>query len=255
MFSNSQLHSITSDTISYSTFFRHAAFRMALRQEVTSAFMKQRSVRLPLEAWASQRSFDEAEDAIWTDRVVLFCADVLQFCFGGEHPGGKTRTEHWKELKDFEIMWAYCKPLSFSPIQDQEPDRSQRQCFPQIWYMSECHVSGMQYLDLARILLAVYDPSIPRLGSGSIAATRRMAAAVREIVLRICGTAMSNRTTQPALVMAHMAIAVCGEYFTEEEEQKGMIELLLELEAEHAWPTAKTVAELKQAWSLHPIPY
>jgi len=211
--------------------------------------MKQRPVRLPLDAWSSQRSFNEAEDAVWTDRLVLYCADVLQFCFGDDLAGGRNRMERWKELKEFEDLWEFYKPLSFSPIQQQEPDRDQGQCFPRIWYMSECHVLGFQHLGLARILLTVYDPSIPRLGPGSIAAARRISATVREIVLMVCGNAKSNQTMQPALVMAHLAIAVCGEYFSDEDEQKSMTSLLLELEAEHGWPTAKTIAELKQAWS------
>lgn len=237
-------------TASYARSFRHAAFRMALRQEVTSAYMKQRSVRLPLDAWASQRSFHHAEDDVWTDRLVLYCADVLQFCFADDAPLGKNRVERWMELKEFEDSWESCKPLSFAPIQYQEPDRQHGQCFPRIWYMSECHVLGMQHLDLARILLTVYDPSIPRLGPGSVAAARRISNTVRTIVLRICGNAISNPAMQPAQVKAHLAIAVCGEYFVDTDEQKSMVDLLLGLEAEHAWPTARTIAGLKLAWSV-----
>lgn len=227
--------------------FRQACFRMALRQEVTSAFMKQRSVRLPLEAWAPLRTWSEVDDVVWTDRLVLFCADVLQFCFGDDAVGMRSQTDRWKELKDFEKTWELCKPLTFGALQEQDADGTNG-VFPQIWLFSEVNVSGMQYFDLARILLTVYDPTIPRLGPGAIAASHRVAASVRGIVLRICGTAVSNRSAQPALVMAHMAIAVCGEYFANEAEQKSMIDLLTELETEHAWPTAKTVADLKRAW-------
>lgn len=228
--------------------FRQACFRMALRQEVTSAFMKQRAVRLPLEAWTPLRSWDDAEDVIWTDRLVLFCADVLQFCFGDDTTGTKAQHDQWNELKEFETTWEVCKPLSFGPLREQEADGTHG-VFPLIWLFSEVNVSGMQYLDLARILLTVYDPTTPRLGPGAIAASRRISATVREIVLRICGIAVSNQSAQPALVMAHMAIAVCGEYFTNTYEQKSMIDLLQQLEAEHAWPTAKTVVDLKQAWA------
>jgi hypothetical protein len=228
--------------------FRQACFRVALRQEVTSAFTKQRTIRMPLDAWAPLRSWGDAEDVVWTDRLVLFCADVLQFCFGDEAPGARSRTDRWKELKDFETAWEMCKPVSFSPLREQEADGTHG-VFPLIWLFSEVNVSATQYLDLARILLTVYDPTIPRLGPGAIAASRRISATVREIVLRICGIAVSNRSAQPALVMAHMAIAVCGEYFTNIYEQKGMIDLLEALESEHAWPTAKTVADLKSAWA------
>ena len=235
--------------ISYERSFRHAAFRMALRQEVTSAFMKQRAVRLPLDAWASQRCFKEAEDDVWTDRLILYSADVLQFCFGDEMPAGKTRTERWKELKEFEDLWEIYKPISFSHIQYQEPHRSQGHCFPRIWYMAECHVLGMQHLDLARILLTLCDPSMQRLGPSSITAVQRISPTVREIALRICGNAISNRAMQPAQINAHLAIALCGEYFIDKDEQKCITEVLVNSEAEHAWPTAKTIAELKKAWT------
>jgi hypothetical protein len=227
--------------------FQQACFRMALRQEVTSAFMKQRSVRLPLEAWTPLRSWSEAEDAVWTDRLVLFCADVLQFCFGDDAAGTRSQTDRWNELKEFQRTWELCKPLTFGPLREQEADGTHG-VFPLIWLFSEINVSGMQYLDLARILLTVYDPTIPKLGPGAVAAGRRTSASVREIVLEICGLAVSNGSAQPALVMAHLAIAVCGEYFTNEYEQKSMIDLLTELETEHAWPTAKTVADLTKAW-------
>lgn len=228
--------------------FRQACFRVALRQEVTSAFMKQRIIRMPLDAWAPLRSWGDAEDVVWTDRLVLFCADVLQFCFGDDTPGARSRIDRWKELKDFETTWEICKPVSFGPLREQEADGTHG-VFPLIWLFSEVNMSGIQYLDLARILLTVYDPTTPRLGPGAVAAGRRISATVREIVLRICGIAVSNRSAQPALVMAHMAIAVCGEYFTNSYEQKGMIDLLEALESEHAWPTAKTVADLKLAWA------
>ena len=228
--------------------FRRAAFRIALRQEVTSAFMKQRAVRLPLDAWTSERTFDEAEDIVWVDRLILFCADALQFCFGDESISKRLRIDRWNELKGFERLWELKKPLTFPPIHYREPDRAQHECFPQIWYLSECHSLGLQYFDLARILLTVYDPIIPRLGPGSVVATRRVSATVREIVLNICGTAISNGN-QPSLVMAALAIALCGAYFTEHDEQRSMIDILLKLDNEHAWPITKTVAELEQAWS------
>jgi hypothetical protein len=200
--------------------FRKAMFFMALRLEVVNAIMKQRRVDLPLDAWASLRSFEEAEDTVWTHRLILHCADVAQFCFGGEISTGKTQMERWNELQKFEDLWEASEITSFLPIRHQEPDQNQNHCLPVIWYMSECHALGMQYLDLARILLTVYDPSIPRLGCDSVLSARRISATVRGLVLKICGTAKSNQTMLPALIIAHLAITACGQYFTDENEPK-----------------------------------
>lgn len=185
------------------------------------------------------------------DRIVLYCADVLQFSFGDDHSGGKSRLQQWKDLKGFEELWEFSKPFSFSPIYYQNPDSDQGHCFPRIWYISESHVLAMQYLDLARLLLTVYDPNTPRLGSGSVTATRHISTSVRDIVLRICGNAVSNRGIQPVQVNAHLAIALGAAYFTNEVEQNSMIYLLLDLEAEHGWPTAETVTSLRLDWGLN----
>jgi hypothetical protein len=242
------LENASKDSIASSRFFRHAAFRMALRQEITSAFLKQRSIRLPLEAWASLRSSSDAEDAVWTDRIVIFCADVLQFCFGEDNLRGRNQVERWNELKNFEMSWRVSKPPSFGAIHYREADPSAGEVFPQIWYLAECQRSGMQYLDLACVLLTVYDPTTPRLGIRASAARRRTSTEVQKLVLRLCGIALSNRTSQPALVMAAMAISMCGEYFSDPAQQRGMIDLLVELELEHAWPTSKIVRDLKLLW-------
>ena len=211
--------------------------------------MKRRSVGLPLDIFAAQRSFEEADDTVWTRRLILHCADVLEFCFGDGDATGKARAARWAELKGFEDLWEYYKPESFVPITTKEPEPENGQFFPLIWYRTHCQVLGVQYLDLARILLTVYDPGIPRLGPGSILAARQISAEVRAIAFRILGNALSDRHMLSGLVTAHIAISICGHYFTNENEQMGMIMLLHELDEIHAWPTKKTVAELKIFWA------
>jgi hypothetical protein len=146
-------------------------------------------------------------------------------------------------------MWESYKPASFTPLYRQDPDGKNGLCFPKIWYMSECHIMGILYVDLARILLTAYDPTTPRIGPASIAASRQMAAAIRDIVRRICGTAESNKHLPSALIVAHLAIEMCGQYFTDHIERNGMIHLVRHLGSKHVWPTARTVTDLQKAWS------
>lgn len=228
---------------------QHASFRVALRQEITSAFMKQRPIRLHTGAWSWPRSFVKANDTVWANRLIVFCADVLQFCFGGDISSSNGKVQRWNELKDFENSWESHKPLSFSSIHYKEPNRHNGEIFPQIWYLADTHVSGMLYLDLARILLIAYDPTVPRLGPGVAAALRGISAQIRDIVLRICGVALSNNPSESSLLIAQMAIAVCGEHFTDRDQQRGMLDLLYRLEVEYARPTAAIVRDLERAWS------
>ncbi|EXJ83518.1 hypothetical protein A1O1_07141 [Capronia coronata CBS 617.96] len=239
---------IKDNAITYLKSFQHAAFRIALRQETTTAFLKQRSVRLPLDSWSILQGFDEAEDFVWSDRHLYHCANVLQFCFGSDNGSGRSQIERWNELRQYQLHWDQVKPLSFSPIHYQDPDRSKGECFPHIWYMAEVQVAGMMFLDLARILLTVYNPNIPRIGPGVITAQKRIVEEVHDIVIRLCGTAMSNPSSQPAMVQAYMAIAVCGEYFSDPAEQKALLGILDRLKNEQGWPTGKTAMELKKEW-------
>lgn len=48
--------------------------------------------------------------------------------------------------------------------------------------------------------------------------------------------------------MALMGIAMCGEYVTDSEQRRGMLELLGELEREHARGTGGVRGTLEVAW-------
>ena len=246
--------------------FQHACFRIALRQETTTAFMKQRPINLPLcSTWSLLDVFDEdAPDTVWADRHLHHCAKVLQFCFGDSHSGSNAASnplslsnltnssthqnsiDRWRTHKSYQEHWEKVKPLSFSAIYLEEPEP--KNPFPTIWYMSETHVIGLQYLDLARILLTVYNPSIPRLGPGATATQKRVAEEVREIVVRLCGIAISNPSNQPAWMQAYMAVAVCGERFEDGMERRSLLGVLIGLEREFGWPTRRVQEELKGAW-------
>ncbi|KAJ5745602.1 hypothetical protein N7520_010784 [Penicillium odoratum] len=242
---------------------RHAAYWIALRQEITTAFSKQRTFRLPLGPCEPYRSFEPADDYVWADRLVIHCADVLQYCYGSEEaprdrpqssmgilhqPGTDMRIARYEELVEFETLWAELGPPSFKPIYFREPDRSCGEVFPELWYLNNCHVAGLQFLELARILLTVYNPKLPRLGPGQRTAMRSVDEKVRAIVVRLCGIALSNEHSPPGLVTASAAIGMCGDRFTEKFEQNALLGVLAKLENEYAYPTLSTRESLKVAW-------
>lgn len=248
---------------------RHAAYWIALRQEIVTAFSKQRTFRLPLEPCEPYRTFEPADDYVWADRLVIHCADVLQYCFGSEeekfpldlqfqstssmgilHPPPATdlRIARYEELVAFETLWTELGPPSFKPIYAREPDRSRGEVFPELWYLNNCHVAGLQFLELARILLTVYNPKIPRLGPGQRTAMRSVDREVRSIVLRLCGIALSNQHSPPGLVTASVAIGMCGDRFSDRLEQEALLGVLTKLEDEHAYPTSSTQELLRGAW-------
>ena len=231
---------------------RQAGFWVAFRQEIYTSFLKQRPYSLPLSHCEAFRSIAPAEDAVWADRMVVFCADVLVYCYGGvdqvsqaESPGSQ---DNWRELMASERLWTENMPASFTPIYSKDPDRSIGDVLPEIWYLSDCHVTGVQHLELARILLAVHNPTRPRLGPGHFASMKALSRELKAIVLRLCGMALGNRKTPPALITAFLGIALCGDHFEDRSEQDAILGLLEELQGEHGWYVTDTMETLRQAW-------
>jgi hypothetical protein len=255
---------------------RHAAYWIALRQEIITAFSKQRAYRLPLGPCDPYRSFEPADDYVWADRLVIHCADVLQFCFGSEEeepntPNSslqshshfhnrhhihhrsptneiETRLANYDTLVAFSTLWTTLGPQSFKPIYTRAADPANGKIFPELWYMNNCHVAGLQHLELARILLAVYNPRLPRLGPGQRTAMRSVDEEIRTIVLRLCGIALSNLHSPPGLITASVAIGMCGDRFSRKEEQVALHGILVMLEDDYGYPTSSMREQLGLAW-------
>ncbi|KAJ0425004.1 hypothetical protein BJY00DRAFT_326115 [Aspergillus carlsbadensis] len=241
----------------YMADLRQAAFWVAFRQEVYSAFLKQRPFNMSLSRCDVFRSFAPAEDALWTARLVIFCADVLEFCYGNSHQppahevDGISAKDRWSHLKSLEEKWVDLLPSSFEPIYFREPDRAKGEVFPELCYLTNLHIAGVQHVELARILLAVYNPTIPRLGLGHRAAMRALSEELRGCVLRLCGIAVHNRKNPPSLTTALLGIVVCGEHFEDRAEQRALLGLLDELEYDLGWPVGNSRDRLKQSWGWH----
>lgn len=262
------------------TSLRHAAYLVALRQEILTAFSKQRPFRLPLDPCHYYRTFEPASDYVWANRMVLHCADVLQYSFGtakeiktrestdftaiipgillsweGVHTGmsatdssSSDRLTRYDELIAFETRWADSCPSSFNPIHSRDPDRSLGEVFPGYWYLSDCHITAIQHLELARILLAVHNPRLPRLGPTHRAAMSSVDKVVKNSVLRLCGIALCNEHSPPSLVTASVAISMCGDRFHDKSEQEAMLEILSKLNNDYAWPTQRIRTSITEAW-------
>ena len=228
---------------------RHSACLIALRQEIWSAFLSQRPFRLPVCPSNDYATFSPANHFVWTNRILVWAADLLSFCFGNQSMTPEQSTERWMALKEFEQRWDAQKPSAFKPIYYREADPDRNQHFPQIWHMNSCQVAVAQHIELGRILLAVSDPmSVSRLGIGVVARNVSLEEELRSITQRLCGLAVSNPNCPPALVTAAVGISVCGEYFVNPGEQEALVKLLKDLQFQHAWPTEATVRALRAAW-------
>ncbi|KAF2808889.1 uncharacterized protein BDZ99DRAFT_389299, partial [Mytilinidion resinicola] len=235
---------------------RQAAFWVGLRQEVYMAFVNQRSILPALSHCNIDRSFEPASDCVWANRIVVFCADVLRYCFGdSENSTNRDSVATYNQLVEYSQEWAAYKPDSFRPIFYREAKGTAGPAgaeasgfFPEVWLLSDSVVTGLQHYHLARILLTAHNPKVPRLGPAQRAALKVMDEEIKTDVRTLCGMAESNSKTPPNYVTASMAIAMAGDRFTERAEQEALLEIILKTEKIHAWPTSTAQTHLKEAW-------
>lgn len=109
-------------------------------------------------------------------------------------------------------------------------------------------VMGVAHATLARALLQCYDPTLPKLGVARMEAQRRREAAVQDEIRQLCGIALSNGATIPAIFTASLGIASCGDRFNRDEERAALLDVLVKTERDHFWPTAGAQTSLKRAW-------
>ncbi|KAE8163285.1 hypothetical protein BDV40DRAFT_311860 [Aspergillus tamarii] len=248
--SNSSPTTPPASTHTQSTTLLRACLSIAFRQELYKSFMTQRPFTLPLSRWSSLRCFTPAGDGTWADRLVLFCADVLEYCYGSSETNlvPSTDVNRWNDLTRYaDDLHAHLPPC-FEPIYTRAPLGGSGDVFPEIWYGDGCHATATSHLHLAKMLLTVFNPTIPKLGHGHVAAMKQVRAVMRETVMKLCGIALWNRRAPSVLVDATMAIKSCGECITEPRERQAVLGLLRVTEVEYAWPTGGIAQSLKEAW-------
>ena len=221
---------------------RQAAFWCHLRQEIYFACSQQRTVHADVENGAFNTSMEPADDEIWVHRVLRICALVVQWAFGND----STHTL-WRELKQLVNEWDDRKPKSFAPTFLRERDPSQNRWFPQICYVTDEHVTGCQFLLLARLLLITHDPNIPRIGQRMKPAIAKMQEEARSHVRTFCGQALHNSFV-PAGFIAVLSIKMCGVWFDDRDEQMRLLDVLRIVEQKSGWPKEKPEMGLIEGW-------
>ncbi|KAI1404254.1 hypothetical protein F4819DRAFT_149777 [Hypoxylon fuscum] len=223
-----------------------ASFWVGLRQEIYIAVITQQPVKINLDHYVVDRSFEPADDYTWSNRAIVLIADVLNFCFG-DSPSTSSR---WTALDEACKKWSTTRPPSFNPFFYRE--RTTSISFPEVWHGSSCHVIGIQHHILAQLFLIQFDPTIPKVGTNRRAAVKQMTHRIENLVRELCGIGVCNQWTPPAMFTACMGIAMFGDQFGERTDQEALIDTLRKTEADHARPTAAIQQQLVKAWGWVP---
>ncbi|KAJ5989767.1 hypothetical protein N7499_010300 [Penicillium canescens] len=224
---------------------RQAVYWSGLRQEIYNALSLQQAPDFDMSSLNSYFSplGPDAGDCAWANQAIAHCADVLVFCFGQAHRSAIVHAE----LKAQNQQWNETRPDSFDPyfVGDEVEVGT---TFPDIRFRCAWHAIGNQYNDLARILLSVHDPSVPTVGPLRRRLVQEADDEIRQRVWTVCGAALSNASVAPAMVVGCMAIHLCGDRFTDPQQQDLLIHVLIRMDALHGWPTDALQRQLRETW-------
>ncbi|KAJ5107134.1 hypothetical protein N7456_003809, partial [Penicillium angulare] len=182
---------------------QNAAFWVGIRQKIHAAFIQQRSIQFDFHCFdgSNYKTIESADDSTWANRIVLHCAEILAYCYGNESRG----IESYKRLIKFSEDWYAYKPSSFNPIYYQAPNIVKKEIFPQIWFLGDCH--AIQHWHLAQILLAAFDPRVPRMGPNQKKAVAEIEGEIKKNMFSLCGIGFSNKTA-PGPITACMGVSM-----------------------------------------------
>ncbi|KAH8667779.1 hypothetical protein BGZ61DRAFT_118194 [Ilyonectria robusta] len=229
------------------TGLRRAASWAGLRQEIYGSLNAQQPPAIKASVELLSHLDSSQDDCAWANRAVSHCLEVLEFCFGESCKS----TESFDALLASNVQWDTDRAPSYDPLcfqtrpEQVEPDNNP---FWDIRLHSSWHVMGWQYRNLARLLLITHDPHIPRIGLRRQAAVERMNDEARSMIKMICSIALSNPSTPTAMVVACMAVQVGGDLLEDPRERRAVLDLLVELEVTHGWPTKDVLSALMGIW-------
>ncbi|KAJ4291771.1 hypothetical protein N0V90_009666 [Kalmusia sp. IMI 367209] len=236
---------------SFPTFARetlaHAAFWIAVRQEVYESFMREEAPKMTFDKY----HFGPVSTA---NRLVMHAAEVTRWNWGPKTDEEWTDYKRTGRLNAEQQLFAQIYASEFIPIYHHPADGTSPSVFPTVWYASDAQVVSVQHFELARMILVAEKPasSSSRATSRAMsrAAQRKIESLVRSIILKLCGIAFSNPACLPALVSATMAISLYGDYFTDERERACLLRVFERMEEAHVWPVYRKRREVVEKWRM-----
>ncbi|CAM1507501.1 Fc.00g071420.m01.CDS01 [Cosmosporella sp. VM-42] len=170
------------------TGLRLAAFLLAVRQEIYMGFVHNRTVDSSFFLIDLDSLLHPGDsDCGYANRIIFHCLTCLRYCYGP----GERRIAQWNELNDRLDTWWRNKPKCFEALWVNWCDES---FFPEIWYLSDAVITGIQHYHLARVLMAAHSPTIPRLGPAHTRASRALEDDIKQTVRQVCGVAVVSVT-------------------------------------------------------------
>ncbi|UNI15552.1 hypothetical protein JDV02_002076 [Purpureocillium takamizusanense] len=202
-----------------------AAYWMALRQEIFNSFTRREApqLMLPAEFWHS---------ASRANKVVMHLVQCAKWHWGDGSNHEWMRLMKQQELLEHDILPA------FQPLYQKSADKTKGEIFPTIWYGSNIEVTSVQLGLIAKSVLVAENPYL-KAQSASRASWRMVENEVRLLLLELCGIALCNPASPPALVQAALGIGTYADFFTDQYERHAIRGVVERYRDTHAWPVQR----------------
>lgn len=263
---------------------REAASWVSLRQHIYVSLTQQQPLDINLQNFRHSAVFNEStiRNEDWSNRIVFIFGTILDYAFA---PNTTPAPERWHELRADVQNWFDSKPWDWAPMwsnlnpepkvvvstpasvggtattpKDPPPfDHPHNTSisgssyplkpWPELVMSQRSQVTGLQYYHLARVVLAIYDPELLRLGFGTLRARKQAERVVVDGMRNIVGLAASNEDVTNAIFEASHILKACGGYLKDEGEQNAAVAFLQRAQSRIGWVTNKTIADLRSQWA------
>lgn len=230
--------------------FKESASWISLRQHIYISLTTQSPLGLNLSNYEHSSVFIDQSDEAWANRAVFLFACVLNYVFGTEEESHtrKLDTNRWTELEAQVEAWNTSKPWYFSALWSQAP-RERTKPWPELLTSEPAHAVGLQYYSLCKIVLAIYDPRLSRLGFGTLKLRKASENTVVEHLRISIGLAVSNPDVTNAMFQGSHILATCGSYLHDPVDQDAAIDFLEGMHRSMGWRTRPIIETLKEQWA------
>jgi len=237
---------------------RDAAFWVYMRQCLYNACINHQAPNvdfslalLPVPGPAAGAAHALLSETAWANSMTWICATVVQFCFGSDAHEPSSRMAEWQDLSSAVEGWATSRPRSFDPIwQGEGSSGGGTRCFPEYYFAADWHIVAFGYYHLACMLLLLYKPApqAPRFAIRSAHSGHQ--GQILQHARAMCGSCQSEPSNVPARIALCHSVFLWGALLDDASERGSLVQLLEELEHDHAWPTAWVVSALKEEWGI-----
>jgi len=262
---------------------REAASWVSLRQHIYVSLTEQQPLGINLQNFRHSSvfldGFPNTRNEDRANRIVFIFATILDYAFT---PSQILAPERWHELGAEVLNWYTTKPWDFAPLwENMNPEPRMMvstpasvpgtattpndpphfhlgsaslpsypfKPWPELIMAHRAQVAALQYYHLARLVLAIYDPELTRLGFGSLRARKISEDRVLDGIRNVVGLATSNGDFNNAIFESSHILKSCGGYLKDEAEQNAAVAFLRDVQQKMGWNTGKTVAELRSQWA------